>query len=50
MGERGKSRVKEFDIETSVQAVESTYQKYLSGPEPTHTAPARREVETRRVM
>jgi glycosyltransferase involved in cell wall biosynthesis len=29
MGERGKSRVKEFDIGTSVDVVDATYRKYL---------------------
>ena len=32
MGTRGKSRVMEFDIETSVSAVESVYRQYLENP------------------
>jgi len=31
MGRRGKSRVTEFDISTSVAALESAYQKWLAG-------------------
>ena len=30
MGSRGKSRVSEFDIDTSVRALESAYQKWLA--------------------
>jgi glycosyltransferase involved in cell wall biosynthesis len=36
MGEMGKSRVMEFDIRTSVAAVESTYQQYLTNTEIDH--------------
>ena len=31
MGRRGKSRVMEFDIGTSVALVEATYRQYLNG-------------------